>query len=107
MTPRAQRVTAVQAIRVPESHGFEIVRQKGNHAIMRNEAGKGSRSRCTRGGGLWRRRFERHASVVNPSGAAPRTSDSRESQRGSRPRHILRRPQGQQHDSPQAHSCPH
>ncbi|MHB1343609.1 MAG: type II toxin-antitoxin system HicA family toxin [Thermoleophilia bacterium] len=33
-------MTAAQAIRVLESHGFEIVRQKGSHAIMRNEVGK-------------------------------------------------------------------
>ena len=40
MTPRTPRVTAAQAMRVLEQHGFEVVRQKGSHAIMRNEAGK-------------------------------------------------------------------
>jgi predicted RNA binding protein YcfA (HicA-like mRNA interferase family) len=40
MTSRTPRVTAAQAMRVLESHGFEIVRQKGSHAIMRNESGK-------------------------------------------------------------------
>ncbi len=40
MTPRAPRVTAVHAIRVLESHGFEIARQKGSHAILRDETGK-------------------------------------------------------------------
>ncbi|MBU2600767.1 MAG: type II toxin-antitoxin system HicA family toxin [Actinobacteria bacterium] len=40
MTPRAPRVTAAQAMQVLQSHGFEVVRQKGSHAIMRNEAGR-------------------------------------------------------------------
>jgi len=40
MTPRAPRVTALQVMRVLESHSFQVVRQKGSHAIMRNEVGK-------------------------------------------------------------------
>ncbi len=40
MTPRAPRITAGDAIRVLQAHGFEIVRQKGSHCILRDADGK-------------------------------------------------------------------
>lgn len=40
MTDRLPRVSAADAVRVPEKAGFYLVRQSGSHKIFKNAEGK-------------------------------------------------------------------
>lgn len=40
MSPRLPRLTAKEALRILESNGFEIVRQRGSHMILRDPQGR-------------------------------------------------------------------
>ena len=40
MSPRLPRVTAGEVQRVLEKHGFEVVRQRGSHRILRDPLGR-------------------------------------------------------------------
>jgi predicted RNA binding protein YcfA (HicA-like mRNA interferase family) len=40
MSPRLPRVTAGEVQRVLEKHGFEVIRQRGSHRILRDPLGR-------------------------------------------------------------------
>ena len=40
MSPRLPRVTAREVQRAFERHGFQVVRQKGSHRILRDDTGR-------------------------------------------------------------------
>jgi predicted RNA binding protein YcfA (HicA-like mRNA interferase family) len=40
MNPRLPRMTAGEVQRVLEKHGFEVVRQRGSHRILRDPLGR-------------------------------------------------------------------
>jgi predicted RNA binding protein YcfA (HicA-like mRNA interferase family) len=40
MNPRLPRLTAREVQRVLERHGFEVVRQRGSHRILRDQLGR-------------------------------------------------------------------
>ena len=40
MSPRLPRVTAGEVQRILEKHGFEVVRQRGSHRILRDPLGR-------------------------------------------------------------------
>jgi len=40
MSPRLPRLTAREVQRALEKHGFQVVRQRGSHRILRDELGR-------------------------------------------------------------------
>jgi predicted RNA binding protein YcfA (HicA-like mRNA interferase family) len=49
MNPRLPRLTAREVQRVLERHGFEVVRQRGSHRILRDQLGHRVTLRCHAG----------------------------------------------------------